>query len=166
MGASLSPDHGDPVVGFREWVLLDDELLSPLARTPWGAETMQAECLARCRRAAGLWRSASPHPGPAPDPRCVCGLYAFAHPYAQRDHGRLTVVRGAVALWGRVEVHERGMRAEFARVLALALPGGRRPEAAVRRVAERLEVPAVAAKHLPAAALAHGQALPSSLIPT
>lgn len=115
----------EPVVGYREWVLIGGELLSPLARSPWSGEPMQAECLPRCRGARGLWRKSAAHPGPAPDPACVCGLYAFFTPQRPRGRERLAVVRGAVVLWGRIELHERGMRAEFARIALLALPGSR-----------------------------------------
>ena len=38
-----------PIIGYREWVLVGDEILSPLARTPWGSGPMQAECLPGCR---------------------------------------------------------------------------------------------------------------------
>jgi hypothetical protein len=156
----------EPVIGYREWVLVGKELLSPLARTPWTAGVMQAECLPSCRGARGLWREASEHFGPAPDPACVCGLYALFAPPKRGGRDRLALVRGAVALWGRIELHERGMRAEFARIVTLALPSSRRSQRAVRESAERLEVEAVQAKDLEPAALAHGRPLEPSLIPT
>jgi hypothetical protein len=159
-------DMVQPVIGYREWVLVGEELLSPLARTPWTAGTMQAECLPSCRGARGLWREASEHLGPAPDPECVCGLYALFAPPKRGGRERLALVRGAVALWGRIELHQRGMRAEFARIVALALPPSRRSQGAVRESAERLEVEAVPAKDLEAAALAYGRPLEPSLIPT
>ncbi len=163
----LAPDLTAPIIGYREWVLVGDELLSPLARTPWDGEPMRAECLARCRRAAGLWRRALPHPGPAPDPACVCGIYALVAPYPPRTPGRVAVIRGAVALWGRIEVHERGMRAEVAQMVTLAVPSAsRRVEAALREVADGLGVETVGPKHLAAAALAHGRPLPPALVPS
>jgi hypothetical protein len=164
--AHAPPDLIQPIIGYREWVLIGDEILSPLARTPWHAGPMRAECLPSCLGARGLWREARPHPGPAPDPSCVCGIYALFTPPRPRGRERLAVVRGAVVLWGRIELHRRGMRAELARVVALALPSGRRPAEAVMRIAEQLEVEAVSAKHLPAAALPHGRPLERSLIPT
>ena len=166
-GAFAAPDVVQPVIGYREWVLIGEEILSPLARMPWGAEPMQAECLPSCRGARGLWRRASLHPGPAPDPACVCGIYALFTPDRHRDGDRLALVRGAVALWGRIEVHQRGMRAEFARIVALAVPphAPRRAAEAVLGVAERLGVEAVAAKRLQQAARRYGRPLPTSLIP-
>jgi hypothetical protein len=155
-----------PIIGYREWVLVDDEILSPLARTPWGAEPMRAECLPSCREAQGLWRRASAHPEPAPAPGCACGIYALFTPQRPRGRERLAVVRGAVVLWGRIELHQRGMRAELARIVTLALPSSRRHAGALGHVAELLDVEAVRAKDLPVAARAHGEPLEPTLIPT
>ena len=66
----------------------------------------------------------------APRENCGCGLYAL-HPSrssAQRVFGSidngygLHEVAGIVEAWGKVEVHESGFRAEYARPLALILP--------------------------------------------
>ena len=155
-----------PIIGYRDWVQVGDDILSPLARTPWESDPMQAECLPSCREASGLWRTGAAHPGPAPDPGCVCGLYAlFAPPSSRGRRERLAIVRGAVVLWGRIELHERCMRAEFAQVVTLALPTSRKRASEVKRVAELLGVEAVAARHLPEAALRHGEPLEPTLIP-
>ena len=153
------------VVGFREWVLIGDELFSPLARMPWDAGSITAECVPACRQARGLWREASEHPGPAPDPGCVCGIYAMFEPDRYRGRERMTVARGAVVLWGRIELHHRGMRAEFARVVALTLPRDRHAAAMIRRVAAGLDVEAVDRRELRAAALAYGRPIAPDLIP-
>ncbi|HYM57378.1 MAG TPA: hypothetical protein VES79_05390, partial [Solirubrobacteraceae bacterium] len=116
--------------------------------------------------ARGLWRTASAHPGPAPDPGCVCGIYALFTPHRPGGRERLALVRGAVVLWGRIELHQRGMRAEFARIVALALPSSRRNADAVAQVAELLDVEAVRERDLPVAALAYGEPLEPTLIPT
>jgi hypothetical protein len=155
-----------PIIGYREWLLVGDEILSPLARTPWNAAPMQAECLPSCREAQGLWRTASAHSGPAPAPGCVCGIYALFTPHRPGRRERLTFVRGAVVLWGRIEVHRRGMRAEFARIVTLALPSSRRHADAVAHVAGLLDVEAVRAGNLPLAARAYGEPLEPTLIPT
>lgn len=64
-----------------------------------------------------------------PGKRCGCGLYAL-HPgrgsasevlQAENLHGLPSEVYGIVEAWGRVEVHETGFRAEFARPVALIL---------------------------------------------
>jgi hypothetical protein len=163
----IAPDRVEPIVGFRQWVLVGDEIVSPLARTAWGGEPMQAECLAHCRRAGGLWRRPTQHDGPAPDPECVCGIYALFAPESPCRRDRLSRVAGAVVIWGRLEIHEAGMRAEFARIVALALPGGRHagPDRMVIRLAQRLGVPAVDPRRLEAAALVHGQPVPAVLVP-
>jgi hypothetical protein len=163
--ASLVPDLIEPVIGYREWVVIGEELLSPLARMRWDAGPMRAECLARCRRAGGLWRQPSPHHGPAPDSDCVCGIYALFTPHDRRGRDPLALVRGAVVLWGRIEVHATaGMRAEFARIVALALPSPPSRPGPVIRVAQLLGVEAVPGEQLTQAAAAHGQPLPSSLM--
>ena len=159
-------DVTSPLIGYREWLLIGDELLSPLARTVWGAEPLHAECLPSCRTAGNLWREPEEHSGPAPDPGCVCGIYALFTPRRPRGRERLMVVRGAVALWGRIELHRRGMRAEYARIVTLALPRARRYQAGVLRTAALLGVEAVPEQALQAAALAHGRPLDTSLIPT
>lgn len=166
VGEFTAPDPTRPIIGYRDWVQVGDEILSPLARTRWEAGPMQAECLPRCRGARGLWRKGSAHPGPAPDPGCVCGIYALFTPHRPRGRERLALVRGAVVLWGRIELHERGMRAEFARIVTLALPSSRRHADAVAQVAELLDVEAVKAGDLPVAALAYGEPLEPTLIPT
>ena len=127
---------------------------------------MQAECLPSCRGARGLWRRASAHAGPAPDPACACGIYALFTPRRPNGRERLALVRGAVVVWGRIELHQRGMRAEFARIVTLALPASRRHADAVAQVAERLDVEAVPARDLPAAVLAYGEPVEPTLIPT
>jgi len=162
----VAPELTRPIIGYREWLLVADELVSPLARTSWTAGPMRAECLPSCRGARGLWRTASAHPGPAPDSECVCGIYALFAPQRSRGRERLAVVYGAVVLWGRIELHQRGMRAEFARIVALALPSSHRQADAVRHAAELLEIEAVRARDLPVAALAYGEPLEPTLIPT
>lgn len=163
----ISLDRVEPIVGFRQWVVVADEMVSPLARTTWDDEPMQAQCLAHCRRAGGLWRRPTPHDGPAPDPECVCGIYALFTPEGTRRRERLSRVAGAVVMWGRIEIHEVGMRAEFARIVALALPGGRHrgPDLMVGRIAHNLGVQAVPVGLLERAALVFGQAVPEVLVP-
>jgi hypothetical protein len=75
-------------------------------------------------------------------------------------------VGGAVALWGQVELHAHGIRAQHAMIVALALPfswGAKRRR--LVRVAHALEVPTVPARRLKAAALEHGDVIPRSMRP-
>ena len=88
----------------------------------------------------------------------MCGIYALFAPGRSRGRERLAIVRGAVVLWGRIELHRRGMRAEFARIVTLALPSSQGHTDAVFRVARQLDVEAVRARDLPLAAQAYGDA--------
>ena len=162
-----APDLIQPVVGFRKWLLVGDELLSPLARTSWGAAPMRARCMPRPSGVGRNGHKVPPHAGPAPDPDCACGLYALFAPHRLWGPQGPGLVPGAVVLWGRIEVHDGGMRAKCARIVALALPSFYSPsgKAAVRRVAERLGVEAVPARQLQAAAQRHGRPLPAALLP-
>ncbi len=102
------------IQGVRAWSLLVDgasgrDLLGAIARdVVWPAGTeMRATCVP-----GGPRRS-----HPAPVQNCSCGIYAH-HPFdAPRildglGDGR---VLGVIDAWGRIEVHELGFRAEFAR---------------------------------------------------
>ena len=101
----------------------------------------------------------------SPGPRLrVRGLRAV-QTTATLGRERLALVRGAVVLWGRIELHRLGMRAEFARIVTLALPSSHRHADVVVHVAELLDVEAVRARDLPAATLAYGQPLEPTLIP-
>jgi DNA invertase Pin-like site-specific DNA recombinase len=155
-GMEFAPDLIEPIVGFRHWRLVNGTLRSMFGTTPWGASEMIARC------------PAGDHdPAETPSPGCLCGIYASYAP-CPRTASAMTrdLIGGAVVVWGRIEVHATGMRAEHARIVALDLPishGQKRR--AVMEVAERLGVPAVAHRRLRATALAHGTTLPVSLIP-
>ena len=96
----------------------------------------------------------------------MCGIYALFTPRRLGGRERLTLVRGAVVLWGRIELHQRGMRGEFARIVALALPLSRGHAEAVAQVAELLDVEAVRDRDMSMAVLAYGEPLEPTLIPT
>jgi hypothetical protein len=75
-------------------------------------------------------------------------------------------VAGAVIVWGREDVHARGMRAEQARIVGSEQPltsGGKRR--ALDTVAEHLSVPVVPHSRLAAVAMAHGPPLERCLRP-
>jgi hypothetical protein len=75
-------------------------------------------------------------------------------------------VAGAVVVWGRVEVHPTGMRAEHARIVGLERPltyGGK--QRALDTVAEHLGVPVVPHSRLAALAMTHGLPLDPCLRP-
>lgn len=150
-----APDLIDPAIGYRQWRILDGRLYSVYTDERW-APSLQ---VARCRAEIGS------HAAPAQT--CTCGIHAWYRPCpplgsaATRDW-----VAGAVALWGHVELHATGMRAQYATVAALALPishGTKRRR--VLEVADAFGVEAVPARRLRAAALAHGAPIPDRLRP-
>jgi hypothetical protein len=108
------------VVGFRMW-----DLRGSLwgAVKPWDRPEHEARCLSG--------RGSSAADVPHTDGRCghpPCGLYCFKEPeqligaFGLPTGSRLAVV-GLVALSGKVVEHERGYRAQKARVLAAAAVG-------------------------------------------
>lgn len=50
------------------------------------------------------------------------GLYAFSDVASLRQRWTGGLLAGTVSLWGNVALHERGYRAEYAQILALARP--------------------------------------------
>jgi hypothetical protein len=145
-----APDLIHAVIGFRQWRLDQRGLLSLTRDHRWRGR----ECLAEC--------AAHDHP-PVND--CECGIYAWYDP-CPRTGSAPDYVTGAVVLWGRMELHATGMRAQRARLVALGLPLSR--WAKRRRVvalAEQLSVPAVPHRALRYVALAHGKPVPSHLRP-
>jgi hypothetical protein len=152
---AAAPDFIRAVIGYRQWRLRGSELWSLRTDDRWERGGLTAHC-----RAGG-------HEGPAPQNGCTCGFYAwYAPPPRSASVATSDLVAGAVALWGRVEIHARGMRAEHAMVVALALPFSR---GAKRRrlvaAADALEVPVVPARRLKAVAAQHGEPIPASLRP-
>ena len=148
-----APDLISAVIGFRQWRLCGDELWSVRATERWRRGVHTARCLT--------------HGHDAPANGCTCGIYARYSP-TPRGASALTpdLVGGAVALWGHIELHAHGMRAEHAMVVALALPfswGAKRRR--IRAAASALEVPAVPARRLKAAALVHGDLIPRAMRP-
>jgi hypothetical protein len=161
---TAAPDLLDPVVGFRAWKVIDDRLLSPYIPCRWEGRVMHATCYPANRsllRGEG-WLDA-PHASPHRD--CRCGIYAYHRPGVQAYYGEWLWVEGVVTVWGRLEAHRDGLRAEHARVELLALPGDGERRRAAQVVAELLGVPTVGAGELPAAAADIGAPLPPSLLP-
>ncbi len=150
-----APDLITAVIGFRQWRLHGSELWSLRAGEQWGSGVHTAHCDRRL------------HDEPAPAKGCTCGIYALYDPpprgasMATRD-----LVAGAVALWGQIELHAHGMRAEHACVVALALPFSRAGKR--RRLVEAagaLGVPAVPARRLAIAGRRHGEPIPGAMRP-
>jgi hypothetical protein len=153
---ATAPDLIRAVIGFRQWRLHGDGLWSVHARDRWERGLQTARCLGD-----------DAHDGPAPQNGCTCGFYAWYAPTPRTASAATAeLVAGAVALWGRVELHAQGIRAEHAMVVALALPlswGAKRRRLVA--VADALEVPAVPARRLKATALEHGDVIPRRMRP-
>jgi hypothetical protein len=151
-----APDLVVPVVAFRAWRVVDGRLLSPYIPCRWEGAVMHAECYPANRTLlfGNGWLDA-PHRPPHRD--CRCGIYAYFRPGAQAYYGEFEWVEGVVTVWGHIEVHHDGLRAEHARVCALG-PG-------VEAIAAAMGVDVVARGELEAAAARYGAPLPASLVP-
>jgi hypothetical protein len=154
--SELAPDLIHPVVGFRLWRLEEGALWSPWFRERWGRGCQTATC-----RAA----SGREHACPPPAHGCTCGIYAWYGPCPRLASAcTASLVGGAVVLWGEMELHATGMRAQFAMVVALALPFSRwAKRRRILAVADALEVEAVPARELRATASEYGAAVPREL---
>lgn len=206
------PTFSECVVGYRAWVLDEDDRLWPLTqiggrhgsqsstqpdfatRTTTSDEQLlfpngkpraweQGINTARCNCAGlnGLSFELSWHEGrrvlervpghAAPDEECECGLYSWRRPVDAWSHdprcAAAALVVGAVASWGRLQVHGDGFRAEHACVVTLAYPEDTDPGALTKlhRVASLYHVELVPLSELEEAASRHGTPLPDSLRP-
>ncbi len=150
-----APDFIGVVIGFRQFRVIGSGLWSTHAAHRWHDGEHTAVCL-----------SSRPHDEPVPAKGCTCGFYARYRPYPRAASMTHELVNGAVALWGRIELHAHGMRAEHASVVAVALPfshGDKRQR--TRAAAAALGIPAVPARHLIAATADHGHLIPAEMQP-
>lgn len=161
-----APDLVVPVVGFRAWRIVGDRLHSPYIPCRWDGRDMHAVCFPANRSLTrGVGWLDGEHDAPHAD--CQCGVYAYHAPGTQRWYGEWHWVEGVVTVWGRIEAHRDGLRAEHARIQALAHPPRNEPERRrlVERIAEALAVPLVPWSGLADAAAQHGAPLPSRMLP-
>jgi hypothetical protein len=169
------------VIGYRCWELDPVGRLWPVndvAPEPWRPGTNEAYHEQRYNSwITGAGNERVDDGGhDVPGHGCVCGLYVRHDPnvweYDQFSDParRAFMVVGAVAVWGRLEAHYDGVRARYARIVALALPdaaedpGGERA-AVVDRAARRYDVPAVPRDALAFEAGRYGDPLPADLRP-
>ncbi len=165
-GQAHAPDLIEPVVGFRNWRILrtgpaPGELSSPYFQVAWSEPVIRAEC----RR----WRTPealldTPHV--APQSECGCGIRAYHTPTGEFSKVDYRAVSGIVTVWGRIEIDADEMRAELARVEALAVYSrwSRRQRDAVQDVAANLGVELVDLRELGIAAADFGAPPPASLL--
>jgi hypothetical protein len=151
-----APDLIDPIVGFRQWRLVGYSLTSLFNDTHWDRARLCAHCDSRRH-----------HPEVVPDHACSCGIYAYYDP-CPRTASAVTrdLVAGAVIMWGRVELHATGLRAEHAQIVALELPLSLGPKRrSLLEAADRLDVPAVPHRRLRSLARRQGVPVDPSLRP-
>lgn len=127
--AGGAPDLTAKVIAFRSWELDKDLRLTSTGHgnLRWLPGAQRATCKAQgdhpnARRARfGRKRPSTGHQ--APDKDCSCGFYAlhdWREAAAMAYQGGYIV--GAVAAWGKIEVHGSGIRAEWIEIVALAVP--------------------------------------------
>jgi hypothetical protein len=163
---AAAPDLIAPVAGFRAWKFVGERLLSPFIPCRWEGPVLHAACFDANRRLQlGRGWLAGPHASPHPD--CQCGIYAYHRPGAQAYYGEFEWTEGVVSCWGRLEAHARGLRAEHARVEALARPPAADPRRrrCVEAIARALDVALVERDELAAVAAGLGGPLPERLRP-
>jgi hypothetical protein len=150
------PDLIEPVIGFRQWRLTDDGLYSLTSEELWRSPRLDALC-----RVGGHPHEVSPTAG------CSCGVYAWYEPCPRAASAATrNIVAGTVVMWGAIELHVDGMRAQHCRIAAVALPlsrWGKRDR--VRRAAARLGVPTVRHRDLWMAGRMYGVPVPAGLRP-
>jgi hypothetical protein len=158
--SSEAPDLHEAVIAFRGWRVADGALLSPHAEERWTGVVR-----ARCRPELRLPGAPQHPPDHAPHPGCRCGLHAYHAPRSVVPAADFRGVLGIVAVWGRLEVHPDGVRAEVAQVRALGVSPrwSSWQRAAVREVAVDLDVPLVDDAALAATASEFGAPLPVGL---
>lgn len=161
-----APDLATAVVGFRAWKVVGEQLMSPYIPCTWDGPVLHARCFDANRRLqqGRGWLTAE-HASPHPD--CQCGVYAYHRPGTQAYYGEFDWTEGVMTAWGRVEAHRKGLRAEHARIEALALPPANEPgrRRAVLAVAAALGVEVVARDELEPFAAALGGPIPARLLP-
>ncbi len=153
--ADAAPDLITAVIGFRQWRLRGTELWSFRGTDRWTPGLQTATC------------NDPRHSTPAPANGCTCGIYAWYEPPPRGASAWTSdLIAGAVAVWGQVELHAHGLRAQYATVVALELPfshGAKRQR--LLAAAEQLGVSAVPARKLKRTAFAHGEMIPRGMRP-
>jgi hypothetical protein len=163
--APTAPDLIEPVAAFREWLVVRGALTSPYIPYRWEEPVVRARCFPANRNLLfGSGWLDEPHD--APHPSCRCGIYAVYEPRTATPFPDADRVWGVVTVWGRIEVHSDGLRAEHARVEALAVGVGDRcgDESKLQRIATELGTDLVEWDELIEAAGRYGKPLPGELV--
>ena len=158
--SSAAPDLLEAVIAFRGWRVADGALLSPHAEERW-----TASCAPAAGRSCGLPAPPSTRPTRRRTPTAAAACTPTTPRAPPVPAADFRGVVGIVAVWGRLEVHPEGVRAEVAQVRALGLSPqwSSWQRAAVREVARDLDVPLVEEAALAATASEFGAPLPLGL---
>ncbi len=132
------PDTTQPIFAWRFWAVREGHFGSVAVHETWPPGT---PVVARCRRPGSIHA--------APDAACACGLHGLRSTVTP---SRAVVTRGLfpqmefiafgrVALWGRVDVHTRGYRAQYAYPVWVRVLEA--PEALCRSLRDAYGIPVV-----------------------
>jgi hypothetical protein len=112
-------------VGYRIWRPDDAWLVSPFYPTTWPQSTrLEAICRDEPENFVqrGLPRGHKRELAAPPVARCSCGIYAYHEAGNMLAALDAQTIGGAVLCWGRITIHPEGIRAQFARPIALCRP--------------------------------------------
>jgi hypothetical protein len=161
-----APDLIEPVVGFRDWRVENGRLASRHLPMVWTEQTVRAECFPLGGHAFAS--EFDPHPHEAPGASCSCGIYAWHNPQGEFSLIDVRGVTGIVTLWGTLQAYAEGMRAEYARVEALAVYDRwtSQKKRLVRGIAAALGADLVELGRLAEAGRDYGQPIPAEMLPS
>ncbi|HET7478364.1 MAG TPA: hypothetical protein VFJ72_02485 [Rubrobacteraceae bacterium] len=145
-----APDYAQALIGYREWAFVPRiETTSGFRAAPDTLFSLTRQAngtggspLAQRRERYHEWPLDGPHearcgvsgllPSRGNCPSCTCGFYAWSEELwpicrpGQTLYGTEPfswAVPGIIAGWGKVSIHQRGFRCQYARVVALLDPG-------------------------------------------
>jgi hypothetical protein len=152
-----------PLVAFRDWrVFRDGEPAGQLSSIRFPLIWSQREVRAECRRFEDADDLIAPRHA-APHADCGCGIGAYERPRTDFAATDFRGVCGIVTVWGRIVVEDEWLRAEHARVEALATYSrwlGRQRDS-VARIADELGADLIELEDLELAAPRYGDPVPA-----
>lgn len=172
------------VIGYRAWRINFDEWL--LEGTGYNHNGLWSPGINKAEHRDHRYEASHPNE-PAPGEYCHCGLNALARFsddeswWETADENQHAQVVGAVEAWsdetdprllgegqtpGRFILHRTGFRAQYARIVLLAIEDGwpRAKTAAVKALATEYGADICKREHLEDAAKEHGQLIPDELL--
>lgn len=155
-----------PAVGFRFW-RIDERPTGPQLASPYRTALwlpglpLEAKCKETYPHRE-LPMAHQQEAGAAPPVHgCSCGVYAYHQADQMIDAIASGIVGGAVLCWGRITIHAEGLRAQFARPLALCYPpkflGCSRADAVLVRLATAYRLPLLDTDHIEVFAAEFGE---------